>query len=129
VAINNTLDIYRNLVAKSKNVKYNEDVVKRLKAFNYKELKEREGLSGSIYDDVVTHLEKGDIVALYENVIKDCEAILLTLSQVQNGIQDKSTLDLLALWRLNQDYCRSMLRGQYVARVFFEIKTGKAESK
>ena len=115
-----------------KNVKdplYNEHIINDLKKFGYDTLRENNNLIVTIFESVRKNLEKGEIQKTYKKMQSDCDDILKTLKNLRGKIELGLFPEKKELWDLCQTYSKSMLAGQYVARVFGEIKKNRRINK
>lgn len=115
-------DSYAHLVLRASNTPYRQEVINRLKAFDYKAFQQREGLIKSIMDQTSAYLKTGDICGLYGKILGNTGEILEMLTVLKSDIDAQRFPSTNGMWRLNQKYAQSMLFGQYAAEVFGEIR-------
>ena len=113
---------YGNLCRRAEITPYNQAVIETLKNFDYTGFMEKNGLNPYIFGKVESFLSKGDITGFYKQLHADVNAILNRLYKLRETLYAGDFPDISLLWRLNQDFSKSILFGQYVAQVFFEIK-------
>jgi hypothetical protein len=96
--------------------------VERLKDFDYGRFTSARRLNPCIMNIVSGFLSKGDLVGLFEKVVKDLDDTIINLSTIRNCLQQDIIPDLEDLRRLYQQYSDFMTFGYYCSLVFSEIK-------
>ena len=114
-------DTYVNLKMTADNTPYNTVVIDALKNFNYDAFKEKNGLNGDVFKVAAKYLSKGDIRGVYGKTLEDTGKIIDLLNQVKNKIDAGVVPPLNEVWKLNQAYSQSLLFGQYVTQVFYNL--------
>lgn len=100
---------------------YNYEIYWTLVCFNYSEFQYRNGLNRDVFTRVSGYLRYGDVRGCYGQILGNCRHILANLKTVKSSIEYGNNRRLTDLWRLNQTYSESLLFGQYIAEIFFEI--------
>lgn len=113
---------YGNLCRTAEVTPYKQDVIETLKNFDYTGFMDKNRLNPYLFEKVESFLSKGDITGFYKQLHADVDAILNRLYYLRETVYAGDFPDIAILWRLNQDFSQSILFGQYVAQVFFEIK-------
>lgn len=121
----NASDRYYHLHLISATLPYNEKVIARLVCFNYDDFMREKGLNPVIFNAVKRLLSRGDIRGVYNHLSRSSEALNLLLEELRESIEYNQLPDLETLWRINQEYCRLNLYGQYVAQVFYRVNAMK----
>ncbi|MCP4221354.1 MAG: hypothetical protein GY765_42405 [bacterium] len=113
---------YRQLESKANYTPYNQEIIKRLAGFDYDRFQEKNGLIKDVFKDVKAYLVKGDVRGVYSRISGDIENIYFILEDVQMYLYWDIIPDNETMWNLNQQCAKTLLFGQYVARVFGAIK-------
>ena len=129
VDVNNSIDniynawyYYQQLESKADYTPYNEVVIRKLATFDYDRFQEKNGLIKDVFNDVKAYLIKGDVRGVYSRISSDIETIYYLLQDVQMYLYWGMIPGNEKMWNLNQQCARTLLYGQYVARVFEAIK-------
>ena len=112
-------DILLNTVACS--TPYRQEVIEKLRNFDYEGLQLQKGLNAVIFKDVEYYLKKGDIRGVYSQGLYRSWNILSRLYRIDAYIDAEQFPPMEELWRLNQDYNSALMFGQYTAEVFAGI--------
>jgi hypothetical protein len=118
-------NVYICLKAKADVTPYNPIIINELLNFNYDGFLKKNRLFEPIFDQVTYFLENGDIRAIYDKTLADTEEILTLANSMKEDIDAGAFPNVSSLWDLGQCCSKSLLFGQYVARVFFEITVNK----
>lgn len=118
-------DTYTHLKQIADITPYNPTVIEELSNFDYADFQKNNGLIEPIFDQVRAYLEKGNIREIYEEALSNTEKILNIASIIKEKIDDDEFPEISDLWELNESCSKSLLFGQYAARVFFEICQSK----
>ena len=117
----NARNVYIQLKQKADITPYNPVVIDELARFNYDVFQKKQGLNASIFEQVRGYLENGEVREVYGKIISDTEDILAIANAIKTKIDSGEFPELSSLWNLGQACSHSLLFGQYVARVFYEI--------
>ena len=101
---------------------YRQDVIEKLKAFDYDNLLEEKGLNAVIFKEMQGYLSAGNLRGLHSRALSDTMNILTMLYHIKPAVDSGQIPILEDLWRLNQAYAEAHLLGQYTAEVFDRIK-------
>jgi hypothetical protein len=101
---------------------YRQEVIEKLKAFDYDGLLEEKGLNAVIFKDMEHYLKAGNLRALHSRAFFDTINILSMLYRLKPGIDSGQFPVLEDLWRLNQAYAEAHLLGQYTTEIFDRLK-------
>ena len=101
---------------------YRQDVIEKLKAFDYDNLLEEKGLNAVIFKDMQDYLKAGNLRGLHSRALLDTMQILAMLYRLKPVIDSGQIPVLEDLWRLNQAYAEAHLLGQYTSEVFDRLK-------
>lgn len=117
-------DYYINLIQKAEATNYNTTILEKLAGFDYTGFRQARRLNGEIFQKVEALLSVGDTRGVYDALLTETNQVLDQLATIKADINLQVFPNLSTLWRTNQAYSETVLFGQYVAEVFFEI-TGK----
>ena len=112
---------YKALKNKADNTPYNQEVIDKLRAFDYDSFSKNYGLNIDIFNQVKSFLEAGDIRGVYARFLEYTENIIGILEVVQTDLYKWNFPKVETIWNLNQECANMLLFGQYVARVFYKI--------
>lgn len=112
---------YETLTGMADSSAYDSTISDQLAAFDYTSFKNQRGLNAIIFDRAVFYLEKSDIRGVYHELLKDSRSLLTRLQAIKAVIANNQFPPVTDLWRANQAFSETVLFGQYVAEVFFEI--------
>jgi hypothetical protein len=113
---------YRQLIAKADITPYNQTVIAELNQFDYRNFRKAKGLSKEVFDLVEQYLAAGDVRAAYRRIQDDVNHLLDRLYNIRWMIYWGYLPETETIWNLNQDNMNCHLFGQYLSRVFQEIK-------
>ncbi len=115
-------ETYARLKQAADNTPYNAEVIDYLKNYDYNNLQEAAGLDEVVFAEVKMYLGNGDIRGVYAKILADTEKILSLFTPVKAAVDAGKFPTLADVWNLNQAFSRTLMFGQYAARVFHEIK-------
>ena len=84
-----------------------------LKAFNYGQFAEENGLIAEIVTDVRKYLSNGDVVGFYRRIADDLDILITQLNALKEKLNSKTTFYRDDYWRLLRQASRLMLFGNY----------------
>jgi hypothetical protein len=113
---------YMQTFLEMRQVNFESSAIQKLKEFDYNNLVENRQLNPCVMNRVSWFLGKGDLVGLFEKVVKDLDDTIINLSVVRSCLQQDIIPDLEDLRRLYQQYSDFMTFGYYCSLVFSEIK-------
>jgi len=117
----NAKKAYYNLKRMAKAAPYKQDLVNLLITFDYENFQKVRGLNRDTFKYVKVFLEKGDVRGVYCRLLKNSRNILYKLYLIKYSLKKYSFPDISSLWRVNQEYSRTIIFGQYAAEVFQSI--------
>jgi len=120
-SIKTAKDTYYRLIARAESTPYNPQVLDQLAAFDYNGYLKNHGLDGCIFNEVEEYLKNGDITGTYILIYSRVKEIEQMLISAKAAAALKTTPDLNNLWKLNEMFSKTLIFGQYVARIFHEI--------
>jgi hypothetical protein len=120
-----TKSTYDQLTVKADGTNYDITVIDNLKTFDYTSFQQTEKLNSVIFDEVKGFLINGNIRDLYYKLLADSQEMVDRLKVIKTSVDSGIEPELSLLWSLNQKYMETHLFGQYTARVFSYITTGK----
>lgn len=109
---------YTTLKNLADNTPYNMEVISRLEAFNYEGLKEANAMLMEPFKRMEKYLSKGDIRSIYGETLRDTETLLEYLTMLKTEADGGKMPSIPVTWKLNQQFSRTLMFGQYVAQVF-----------
>ncbi|MCP4219799.1 MAG: hypothetical protein GY765_34525 [bacterium] len=113
---------YGQLKTKADCTPYNQGVIKTLAAFDYDRFQKKHHLIKDVFKDVRALLVKGDVRGVYSRISSDMEKIYYDLEDVNHYLVWNTIPSNEKMWDLNQQCAKTLLFGQYVARIFDAIK-------
>ncbi|MCP4151057.1 MAG: hypothetical protein GY757_25155 [bacterium] len=113
---------YQQLIVEANRTAYNEKVIKRLSEFDYDGFRSSKALVKDVFGDVKAYLINGDVRGVYCKLAADIAEIYFIIADIQKSAYRGEVPANEAMWTLNQKCATTLLFGQYVARVFEEIK-------
>lgn len=112
---------YYLLIRAAEETPYNREVLLKLKDFNYREFMTSNSLNGVIFREVSEYLEKGDITGIFKRMNTGFHSIEQLLLSIKAKTDLNRLPELADTWKLNEAASDTLLFGQYVARIFFEL--------
>jgi hypothetical protein len=125
----NAINMYERLVQTAKERDYDPDFNAKLKSFDYDEFREKKRLRKDVMEKVKSYLGKGDIRGIYDKVLFQCKNLLKASEDLKRKIDAKEDIFVSDIWDLSDHYTDSKTFGQYVSRVFFDIKGREGKNK
>ncbi|MCK4762777.1 MAG: hypothetical protein KAW12_11335 [Candidatus Aminicenantes bacterium] len=119
--IEKTIETYNNLINTAEITPYNEPVLNKLKAFDYKGFMVENALNSVIFTRVEDFLKKGDITGLFKKVRGNLKEIDGMLKTIHEKVSLNEMPQISALWSLNEKFSNLSLFGSYTARVFSAV--------
>jgi len=120
----NARDAYTRLNQKATTASYDLKIINRLVVFDFGNFQNDRGLNKERFSEVSSFLSQGDVRGVYNKILIRVEALLSTLYGVKNTIDSGNIPEIPILWNLNRLYSRTIIFGQQVAKVFYQV-TGK----
>lgn len=113
---------YEKLILTAEVTPYNQEVLEKLKAFDYDGLKVKYGLNGEVLAIVRGHLQEGDITGLFKRSYSDYMEMIDILKKIKSEVYLYRMPDLSLFLQLNEKQSETSLLGSYVVRVFQELR-------
>jgi len=113
---------YDNLIKTAETTPYNLDVIKKLASFDYDGFATEKNLNPVVFKRVQNFLGAGDIIGAYKIINAKFSKIINLLDGLQKVTALNQTPESTALWTLNQECSHTLLFGQYIAEVFYELR-------
>jgi hypothetical protein len=110
----NAKETYDLLIKTAEATPYNQEVISRLAKFDYASFAQVNNLNEIIFNEVEQRLASGDITGCYKNAYADMCTIEKLLVLALNEVS-------LSKWKLNGLCADTLIFGQYVAMVFYNI--------
>jgi hypothetical protein len=102
---------------------YNQEVISKLLNFDYDSFQQENGLFPVIFEKVKGFLAAGNVTGIYNEFYSYTGHILDLLYTLKKDIDAEIFPDISTVWSVNQKYSEVKLFGQYVAQVFYSIKS------
>jgi hypothetical protein len=113
---------YQEILNFSKGLAMDTVILEKLNQFDYYGLQSKYGLNPQVFKKAASFCRGGDIIGIYNHTFDTINAILENLNQIKAKLEKESLPGLYLIWETGQLYCESELFGQYVSRIFYEIK-------
>ncbi len=114
--------VYDLLAAVSLNTPYNNTVRAQLKTLDYSAIQSRYSLNPNIFREVKEYLVEGNIRGLYIKAYETMSENEGKLISVCEALEQKKLPSLHLLWEISDSLSNKLVFGQYVSRIFYEIK-------
>ncbi len=101
-------------------MKYDENVVERLKCFDYQGFQTEKNLNPSIFCTAVEYLKNAKMKEFCRSLDDETKGILTTLEKLKLKLEN-GIIDINLFWQVNQKYLETLLLGQIVSMVLKEI--------
>jgi hypothetical protein len=128
-AVNSALDnmnmaryYYQELQYKANNTPYHQVVINKLLDFDYDSFQEQNSLIKDVFSEVKGYLKNGDVRGIYSRTSAYFDTLINTLETIKGELYAGKVQGNAHMWNLNQVCAKVHMFGQYVARVFYEIK-------
>jgi hypothetical protein len=115
-------DIYIQLKQQMDVTPYDPVMIDHLLKFNYDVFQRKNDLIIPVFEEVKHYLESGAARELYGEILCQVDEILNIAYPIKAKIEANEFPEVSSLWDLQQRCCKSMLFGQYSARVFLNLK-------
>ncbi|MCP4153958.1 MAG: hypothetical protein GY757_39895 [bacterium] len=119
--LRNARDIYSNLIDSAESTPYNQKAIDKLRDFDYNEYMKENRLNPIIFKHVEVYLSTGNITNAYRFIHKQLILIENSLITIENAINTESIPELSEVWVANENFSSTLLFGQYIARVFYNL--------
>ena len=93
-----------------------------MKDFDYNAFQKENGLKPEIFSSVKAYLGNGEIRKLYYDFSSTIEDIISLLKQVKGQLDAGNFTPVKEIWKLNGLFSESLLFGQYVSQVLYNIQ-------
>jgi hypothetical protein len=121
-SMENAKAVYRALIYVAEATPYNQEVIDKLKFFDYDAYIEDKRLNPVIFSEVKSYLSNGDVTGIYKKFYDNTVIILDKLDVIKQRIDGNIFPEKTALWEVNNLYFDNQLFGQYATQVFYSIK-------
>jgi hypothetical protein len=115
-------EAYANLTRTADNTPYNPGVIEKLKDFDYDAFQKDNGLNPRVFSAVKSYLVNGEIRKIYYDFSSTIEEIIGLVKQVKRQIDAGNFTPVKEIWKLNGLFSESLLFGQYVSQVLYDIQ-------
>ncbi len=117
--VEHTLKIFNEIIAVGSDAVYDEDRIKKLKAFNYGQYARENGLSVEIMSQVAAYLNKGNVIGFCQFYAGNLESLITILNRIKAELLAGKLSENQVLWSLLQQYDSTMMFGNYASLVFY----------
>jgi hypothetical protein len=114
---------YIEIVNISKNLEMDVVILEKLNQFDYAGIKSKYNLNPSIFEKAAVFCKGGNIIGTFTHTVDTIDIILENLNIIKANLEQDSLPELYIIWETSQLYFESEMFGQYVSRIFYEIKT------
>jgi len=114
---------YSDILNIAKNLEIDLFILEKLIKFDYAELKYKYSLNPTIFEKAVAFCKTGDVKGIYSYTHETLGILLDRLRQIKAELEQGSIPEIYLVWETGQLYCDSELFGQYISRIFHEIKS------
>lgn len=121
VSIQVASSTYAELKSLSETIPYNQEIIDKLKSFDYESFKEGKKLNPQIFQIVKKYLSQGYVSELYGEMLSNTLEISEDLKNIKNAIDKNNYPDIWLVWGVYQKYTDSQLFGMYVSMIFKSI--------
>lgn len=115
-------ETYYRLVIKAVSTDYNSMVLDKLARFDFNGYLISHDLDGCVFKEVEDYLQSGDITGTYILTFYRVTEIENLLKKAKDLVVLKKRPELENLWKINERLSKTLIFGQYVARIFQEIR-------
>jgi hypothetical protein len=119
--LKSALQIYEKLIKIAELTPYNEAAIYKLETFDYKTFMEKNDLIPTIFNDLQTYLQNGNITGIYKRIYSDLNTLLNLLYVLKSEVSINKMPALSVVWKLNKKYSYTLLFGQYISEVFYSF--------
>ena len=113
---------YHELQYKANHTPYNQVIINKLLVFDYDSFQEQNSLIKDVFSEVKGYLVNGDVRGVYSNTSAYLDSLTNTLETIRGELYAGKVPGNNHMWNLNQVCAKAHMFGQYVARIFEEIK-------
>ena len=114
---------YKEIVNISESLEIDIFILEKLNEFDYDGLQSQYHLNPSIFEKAATFCQAGDVIGIFTHTVETIDIILENLNRIKAKLEQNLLPELYIIWDTGQLYFESELFGQYVSRIFYEIKT------
>jgi hypothetical protein len=101
---------------------YNQEVIDKLRTFDYDTLQKDRSLNAVIFDRVKNLLSNGDVRGAYNLFYEDLDYLFERIKGLKPIVDSEKVPEIPELWRINQRFSELQLFGQYLTEVFYELR-------
>jgi hypothetical protein len=122
VGMENARCKYKEIVNLSESFVMDLVILEKLNEFDYDGLQSKYHLNSTIFEKTKAFCQEGDVIGIYSHTVDTINTILENLNIIKAKLEQDSLPELYIIWETGQLYCESEMFGQYVSRIFYEIK-------
>ncbi len=116
------ITVYRKLIETAEKTPYNWRVIYQLWFFDYNTFMRINRLNPTIFEGVAYYLSMGDITGFYMRTYDRLNRLEGMIEALLKDVSLNQMPPLKEIWKLNEYFSETLTAGQYVARVFYEIR-------
>lgn len=117
-SMENAKAVYKALINFAEATPYNQEVIDKLKSFDYDAFIEDKRLNPVIFNEVKSYLNNGDVTGIYKKFYDNTVIILEKLDVIKQQVDGNISPEKAVLWEVNNLYFNTQLFGQYATQVF-----------
>ena len=119
--IRNAKATYYLLIKKAQDTPYDPVVNLKLRSFDYQEFMTEYSLNSDIFYEVEGYLKIGNITGTFIRIYNSFINIEKLLLSIKSEISLDKMPTLSKIWEINQESSSTLIFGQYIARIFYEL--------
>jgi hypothetical protein len=119
--VEQALNLFKDIIAVSKEAGYDEKRIGRLKDFSYDRFARENGLSVETMDKVSSYLSRGNMLGFYRHHVRNLQSLLNTLNRIKRDLLAGKLSENQVLWSLLQQYNSTLMFGNYASLVLYKI--------
>ena len=120
--LENARNIYIMINFIAESTPYNEELISRLKTFDYDGFRENHKLYPLVFDRLKEFLAMGNIRGIFKEVLNDIDSLLDQAYALKKSINEAKLPVVQNIWQLNQSFSENLFFGQYFSQIIYEIK-------
>lgn len=113
--------IYVSLICEAEQTPYNEEIIRKLLEFDYRQFKRDYRLNPVVFNDVSYFLGTGNVRGGYYWILYRMDVLLYKLYLLKDSVNYNVLPEIGLMWDVNREYSNLLFFGQYMAMVFNRI--------
>jgi hypothetical protein len=120
--LENAGNIYIMINFIAENTPYNEEMIDRLKTFDYEAFREKNNPYPGVFDRLKGFLVIGDVRGVFAEVSKNIDTLLYQVYALKESTDGAKLPVVRSVWQLNQSFSENLFFGQYFSQILYEVK-------